>query len=213
MRALVTGFNAFGGDSINPSFEAVRRLPARIGKLDVVTAELPTSFARASRKLLALIARVQPDIVLGVGLAADRPAISVERIAVNLSDARIADNDGVLTFSAVDLLRLDGVQPREKPVIARAPDAYFSTLPVTNIVDALGRAGLRAEISMSAGTFVCNHVFYVLMHAAAKGNRAVRAGFVHVPALPVADPVRALADLVRALAIVLRVTQRSMKVT
>ena len=199
MRALVTGFNAFGGDSINPSFEAVRRLPARIGKLDVVTAELPTSFARASRKLLALIARVQPDIVLGVGLAADRPAISVERIAVNLSDARIADNDGV--------------QPREKPVIARAPDAYFSTLPVTNIVDALGRAGLRAEISMSAGTFVCNHVFYVLMHAAAKGNRAVRAGFVHVPALPVADPVRALADLVRALAIVLRVTQRSMKVT
>ena len=115
MRALVTGFNAFGGDSINPSFEAVRRLPARIGKLDVVTAELPTSFARASRKLRALIARVQPDIVLGVGLAADRPAISVERIAVNLCDARIADNDGV--------------QPREKPVIARAPDAYFSTLP------------------------------------------------------------------------------------
>ena len=197
MRALVTGFNAFGGDSINPSFEAVRRLPARIGKLDVVTAELPTSFARASRKLRALIARVQPDIVLGVGLAADRPAISVERIAVNLCDARIADNDGV--------------QPREKPVIARAPDAYFSTLPVTNIVDALGRAGLRAEMSMSAGTFVCNHVFYSLMHAAAKDKRAIRAGFVHVPALPVADAERALADLVRALAIVLRVTQRSIK--
>lgn len=199
MKALVTGFNAFGGDAVNPSYEAVRRLHARIGNLDVVTAELPTSFARASRRLHTLIARVQPDIVLGVGLAAERQAISVERIAVNLCDARIADNDGV--------------QPREKPVIARAPDAYFSTLPVTNIVDALGRAGLRAEMSMSAGTFVCNHVFYVLMHAAAKGNRAVRAGFVHVPALPVADPVRALADLVRALAIVLRVTQRSMKVT
>ena len=199
MKALVTGFNAFGGDAVNPSYEAVRRLHARIGNLDVVTAELPTSFARASRRLHTLIARVQPDIVLGVGLAAERQAISVERIAVNLCDARIADNDGV--------------QPREKPVIARAPDAYFSTLPVTNIVDALGRAGLRAEMSMSAGTFVCNHVFYSLMHAAAKGNRAMRAGFVHVPALPVADPVRALADLVRALAIVLRVTQRSMKVT
>ena len=147
--------------------------------------------------LRALIAREQPDIVLCVGLAADRPAISVERIAVNLCDARIADNDGV--------------QPREKPVIARAPDAYFSTLPVTNIVDALGRAGLRAEMSMSAGTFVCNHVFYSLMHAAAKDKRAIRAGFVHVPALPVADAERALADLVRALAIVLRVTQRSIK--
>ena len=199
MKALVTGFNAFGGDAVNPSYEAVRRLHARIGNLDVVTAELPTSFARASRRLHTLIARVQPDIVLGVGLAAEHQAISVERIAVNLCDARIADNDGV--------------QPREKPVIARAPDAYFSTLPVTNIVDALGRAGLRAEMSMSAGTFVCNHVFYSLMHAAAKGNRAMRAGFVHVPALPVADPERALADLVRALAIVLRVTQRSIKIT
>ena len=199
MKALVTGFEPFGGDAINPSYEAVQRLPARLGALRVVTAELPTSFARATRRLRALIARVQPDIVLGVGLAAERQAISVERIAVNLCDARIADNDGV--------------QPREKPVIARAPDAYFSTLPVTNIVDALGRAGLRAEMSMSAGTFVCNHVFYSLMHAAAKGNRAMRAGFVHVPALPVADPERALADLVRALAIVLRVTQRSIKIT
>ena len=197
MKALVTGFDPFGGDSINPSYEAVRRLPARIGKLEVVTAELPTSFARASRKLRALIARVQPDIVLGVGLAADRQAISVERISVNWCDARIADNDGV--------------QPRDKPVIARAPAAYFSTLPVVNIVRALGRAGLRAEMSMSAGTFVCNHVFYGLMHAAAKGKHAMRAGFVHVPALPVADPERTLADLVRALDIVLRVTQRSIK--
>ena len=127
MKVLVTGFAPFGGDTINPSYEAVRRLPARLvsrgGMLDVVTAELPTSFARAPRKLQALIARVQPEIVLCVGLAAERAAICVERIAVNFCDARIADNDGA--------------QPRDKPVVARAPAAYFSTLPVTAIVQAL----------------------------------------------------------------------------
>ena len=138
MKALVTGFDAFGGDAINPSYEAVRRLPTgiktRLGNLTVVTAELPTSFARAARKLRTLIAREQPDIVLCVGLAADRDAISVERIAVNLCDARIADNDGA--------------RPIDKPVIARAPAAYFSTLPVTDIVRALNRDGLRAASSM-----------------------------------------------------------------
>src|SRR5262245_12873935 len=150
MKALVTGFDPFGGDVINPSYEAVRRLPARIGTLDVVTAELPTSFARATPRLRALIAREKPGIVLCVGLAAERQTIGVERVAVNLKHARIADNDGA--------------RPVDAPVIARAPAAYFSTLPVTHIVDALARARLSAEMSMSAGTFVCNHVFYGLMH-------------------------------------------------
>jgi pyroglutamyl-peptidase len=202
VKALVTGFDAFGGDTINPSYEAVRRLPTciktRSGNLTVVTAELPTSFARAARKLRALIAREQPDIVLCVGLAAERDAISVERVAVNLCDARIADNDGV--------------RPIDKPVIARAPAAYFSTLPVAAIVKALERAGLRAQVSMSAGTFVCNHVFYGLMHGVAKTARQkpiLRAGFVHVPALGGGHPARTLDGMVRALEIVLRVTQRS----
>ena len=195
MRALVTGFSPFGGDPVNPSFEAVRRLPRRIGSLDVVTVELPTSFARAPRKLRALIAREQPGIVLCVGLATDRAGVSVERVAVNWCDARIADNDGD--------------QPRDKPVVARAPAAYFSTLPVTQAVVALTRAGVSAEVSMSAGAFVCNQVFFGLMHAAAKSRRIRRAGFVHVPALRVENTDAALADLVRALEIVLRVTQRS----
>jgi pyroglutamyl-peptidase len=198
MKALVTGFDPFGGDAINPSYEAVRRLPARVGPLHVVTAGLPTSFARAPRKLRALIAREQPDIVLCVGLAADREALSIERVGVNWCHARLTDNDGV--------------QPFDKPVVAGAPAAYFSTLPVLQILKALARAGLRAEMSMSAGTFVCNHVFYNLMHEAAKhrrGMHALRAGFVHVPALPAAYPERALADTVRALQIVLRATQRS----
>ena len=197
MKALVTGFDPFGGDAINPSYEAVRRLPARLGRLQVVTAQLPTSFARAPRRLRALIAREQPQIVLCVGLAADRAAISIERIAINLSDARIADNDGA--------------QPRNKAVIARAPAAYFSTLPVVKIVDALQRAGLSAELSMSAGTFVCNHVFYGLMHAAARSTCVRRAGFVHVPAFPVVAASMEIvrADLVRALETVLRLTQSS----
>ena len=197
MKALVTGFDPFGGDAINPSYEAVRRLPARLGRLQVVTAQLPTSFARAPRRLRALIAREQPQIVLCVGLAADRAAISIERIAINLSDARIADNDGA--------------QPRNKAVIARAPAAYFSTLPVVKIVDTLQRASLSAELSMSAGTFVCNHVFYGLMHAAARSACVRRAGFVHVPAFPVVAASMEIvrADLVRALETVLRVTQSS----
>jgi pyroglutamyl-peptidase len=201
-KALVSGFDAFGGDTINPSYEAVRCLPRRMGKLNVVTAVLPTSFARAAPKLRALIKREQPDIVLCVGLAADRDALSIERIAVNLCDARIADNDGK---RPIDIL-----------VNARGPVAYFSTLPVNQIVKGLMRAGLRAAPSMSAGTFVCNHVFYSLMHEAArrrKGPRILRAGFVHVPALPADNPQPALKDLVRGLQIVLRTTQRSISAT
>ncbi len=205
MKVLVTGFAPFGGDTINPSYAAVRRLPARIvlrggvlGVLDVVTAELPTSFARAPRKLRALIARVQPEIVLCVGLAAERAAICVERIAVNLCDARIADNDGA--------------QPRDTPVVARAPAAYFSTLPVTAIVRALVEGGLRAEQSLSAGAFVCNHVFFGLMHASVKRPN-MRAGFVHVPALPRGYAAREaqLTALVQALTIVLCQTSAHMR--
>ncbi len=192
MKALVTGFDPFGGDPSNPSYEAVRRLPAWLGRLQVVTAELPTSFARAPRRLRTLIAREQPQIVLCVGLAADRAAISIERLAVNLSDARIADNDGA--------------QPCNKAVTARAPAAYFATLPVVKIAASLNRAGLPATLSMSAGTFVCNHVFFGLMHAVAHSAHVRRAGFVHVPALPQVGADAALADLVRALEIVLRTT-------
>jgi pyroglutamyl-peptidase len=198
LKALVTGFDAFGGDAVNPSYEAVRRLPPRVGKLNVVSAQLPTSFARAARRLRTLIARERPHIVLCVGLAAEREGLSIERVAVNLCHARIPDNDGR--------------QPADKPVLARGPVAYFSTLPVLDIVKALARAGVRAEMSMSAGTFVCNHIFYTLMHQVVKqrgANRVLRAGFVHVPALPVNDAERALGDLVRGLEIVLRVAQRA----
>ncbi|KPK16983.1 MAG: hypothetical protein AMJ67_14010, partial [Betaproteobacteria bacterium SG8_41] len=150
MRALVTGFEPFGGDTINASLEAVRQLPPALGHLELVIAELPTSYARSFAVLEAAINETEPNIVLCVGQAGDRAALCVERIAVNLQDARIPDNDGA--------------QPSETPVVAGGPAAYLTTLPVRAAVAALHAAELPAEISMSAGSFVCNHVFYGLMH-------------------------------------------------
>jgi len=199
MRALVTGFEPFGGADVNTSFTAVRRLPRRIGALDVWTALLPTSYARSAAVLEREIARVGPDIVLCVGEANERTALSIERIAINVQDARIADNDGR--------------QPVDVPVVAGGPSAYFATLPVRAIEDALHAAGLAAEISNSAGTFVCNHVFYALMHFGATTAGNFRAGFLHVPSLrgkAQADsdtPSLNLDDIVRGIRIALEAAQ------
>ena len=195
MKALVTGFEPFGGESINASLEAVRRLPPRIGALEVVTAELPASYARSLGVLEDAIARTRPDIVLCVGQAGERALLSVERVAVNLQDAEIADNDSA--------------RPVDVPVIAGGPAAYLATLPVRAAVAALRAAELPAEVSMSAGTFVCNHVFYGLMHLAATGGHRFRGGFLHVPRLPQqaagSAPSMELDDIVRGLGIVLEV--------
>jgi pyroglutamyl-peptidase len=191
-QALVTAFEPFGGETVNASLEAVRRLPARIATIGIATRILPTSFARAPAALERAIANVKPDIVLCVGLAADRAALCVERIAVNLQDARIADNDGAT--------------PTDLPVIPGAPAAYFSTLPVKDAVAALHAVGLAAEVSNSAGTFVCNHVFYSLMHLVASHNRPMCAGLLHVPRVRrLGDDVPAMAieDIVRGIVIVL----------
>lgn len=170
MKVLVTGFEPFGGDAVNASLEAVRRLPPRLGALEIDTAELPTSYARSLPALEAAIARSHPRVVLCVGQAADRAALCVERVAVNLQDARIPDNDGA--------------RPADAPVIAGAPAAYLATLPVRAAVAALRAQELPAQLSMSAGTFVCNHVFYGLMRLAEARRHAFRGGFLHVPALP-----------------------------
>lgn len=192
MKVLVTGFEPFGGESVNASLEAVRALPSRVGLLDVHTACLPTSYARALGALEAAIDESDPKIVLCVGEAGDRAALCVERVAVNLQDARISDNDGA--------------QPEDVPVIAGGPAAYLATLPVRAAVAALRAAELPAEVSMSAGTFVCNHVFYGLMDLAALRGQPFIAGFVHVPRLPQQrDNAKAMAleDIVRGLTIVL----------
>lgn len=169
MKALVTGFDAFGGERVNASLEAVRRLPQRIGELEIVTAVLPTSYARSLHALEAALERAQPQIVLCVGEAGDRAALSVERVALNVQDARIPDNDGA--------------QPVDTPVVTGGPAAYLATLPVRAMVAALRAAELPAELSLSAGTFVCNHAFYGLMHLEATKTYHFQGGFLHVPRL------------------------------
>ena len=194
MKALVTGFEPFGGETINASLEAVRLLPAQFGGIVVVTAELPTSYARSLTALAAAIMRTKPDIVLCVGQAGDRAALCVERIAVNVQDAEITDNDGA--------------KPIDAPVVAGGPAAYLATLPVRAALAALQAEKLPAQLSMSAGTFVCNHVFYGLMHLAAARGHPFRAGLLHVPRLPQqapdgTTPQMALDDIVRGIRIVL----------
>jgi pyroglutamyl-peptidase len=193
MRALVTGFAPFGGASLNASHEAVRRLPARIGTLDIITAQLPTSYAHCGAALTGEIERVGPAIVLCVGEANERTKLNIERVALNVQDARIADNDGA--------------QPMGLHVIDEGPAAYFATLPVRAIHAALSAADLPAEISNSAGTFVCNHLFYTLMHHAATSGAAMHCGFLHVPGWrDDNDTAMPIAGIVRGIVIALEVT-------
>lgn len=170
---LLTGFDAFGGDSVNPSWWLAQALHRRqIAGHRVVAAQLPTVFGDSIERLQALLDRHRPALVICLGLAAGRAALSLERIAINVDDARIADNAGA--------------QPIDEPVIAAAPAAYFSTLPIKAMQAAINGAGIPAEISQTAGTFVCNHVFYALMHrlATVPALRRARGGFIHVPMLP-----------------------------
>lgn len=168
---LLAGFEPFGGDALNPSQEIARVLDGEtIGAHRVVGAVLPVAFATAPPMLDALIERHRPALVLALGLAGGRGELSFERVAVNLIDARIPDNDGA--------------QPIDEAVIDDAPPAYFSTLPLKAIVADLRARGIPAGLSLSAGTFVCNAVFFALAHRLATQHPRMRSGFVHVPWLP-----------------------------
>jgi len=190
---LLTGFEPFDRDPVNPSGEAVHLVSDRwSGPEELVTATLPVTFAGAADRLRELIADHAPDVVIASGLAGGRAAIGVERIAVNLIDARIPDNEGA--------------QPIDEPSIEGAPAARFATLPVKAIAARIAEAGIPAEVSYSAGTFVCNHVFFTALEAAAS---VTRVGFVHVPwsaeHAPTADaPALPLADIARALELAVR---------
>jgi pyroglutamyl-peptidase len=169
-RILLTGFEPFAGETLNPSWEAARALDGRqIGGHRVQALCLPVAFAPAIDALRTALQAHRPAIVLASGQAGGRAALSLERIAVNLIDARIADSDGR--------------QPIDCPVIAGAPAAYFTSLPVKAMRAASEAIGVPAELSQSAGCFVCNAVFFALMHALS-GNPSIRGGFVHLPWLP-----------------------------
>lgn len=167
MKVLVTGFEPFGNETVNPSYEAVKRLPDRIGRAEITKAKIPVTFATSGPVLEEAIKRHQPDIVLCVGQAGGYAGIAVERVAVNLQDASIPDNSGE--------------QPEDQPIVPDGPNAYFSSLPVKEMVKALRKEGIPAFVSNSAGTYVCNHLMYILLHRIHLENRAMRGGFIHVP--------------------------------
>ncbi len=167
---LITGFEPFGGEKINPSQEIARQLNGRvIAGRRVIGRILPCVFGAANAELRRILRETSPELVIAVGQAGGRAEITPERVAINVDDARIADNAGA--------------QPVDAPVVARGPAAYWSTLPVKAIVAALRAHEIPAAVSQTAGTFVCNHVFYGLMHAL-RSRRGVRGGFIHVPLLP-----------------------------
>lgn len=166
---LLTGFEPFNKASINPSWEAVKELKGwRNGEFAVEVRQLPCVFGLANRVMAGLLEELKPDVVIATGQAGGRPELSVERVAINVDDASIEDNDGQ--------------QPVDAAIVEGGPAAYFSTLPIKAIVREMRERGLRAGVSQTAGTFVCNHVFYGLLHNTA--DSPVRAGFIHVPFLP-----------------------------
>lgn len=171
-RVLLTGFEPFDGARVNPSQEIVRHLDGWSSPAHrVIGLCLPCAFGEARVRLQQAIDEHEPDVVIALGQAANRPVISLERVALNFIDAPIPDNAGR--------------QPMDCPVVAGSPAAYFSTLPLRMILTRIRAVGLPAEISQTAGSYVCNELFYGLMHQLAiQPGRVRAAGFIHVPALP-----------------------------
>lgn len=167
-KLLITGFDPFGGEHINPSWEAVRLLPEMVGEYRLTILQIPTVFGRAAEEILAAAKELQPDVILSVGQAGGRKAITPEVIGINLREAAIPDNAGN--------------RPVNTPVLEDGPDAFFATVPVREMVKGITAAGLPATLSYSAGAFVCNDVLYTLLHH--YRGTATRVGFIHVPFLP-----------------------------
>ena len=170
-KILLTGFEPFGGDVVNPSWEIARALDgAVVGGAQVIACQLPCVFGRAPEVLKQALAQDPFAVVIALGMAGSRTGLSFERVAINIDDAPIPDNAGQ--------------QPVGMAVLAGGPAAYFSTLPIKPMAEAVRAAGFPADVSQSAGTFVCNHVFYLLMHELALHHPATRGGFIHVLVLP-----------------------------
>ena len=170
MKVLITGFDPFGGEKINPAWEAVKALPDNIDGIEVVKLQIPTVFKKSAKKLFENIDSVKPDVVICVGQAGGRYEFSVERVAINVDDGRIPDNDGY--------------QPVDSPVFEDGENAYFSTLPIKAIVEEVKKVGIPSAVSNTAGTYVCNHIMYSLLYYLNKNNLNIKGGFIHVPFIP-----------------------------
>lgn len=196
---LMTAFEPFGGEAINPSWEAVRALEGKqIGGATIVIRQLPVVFSEVLNVLNRALDEVKPDAVLSVGQAGGRSDITVERIGINVDDARIPDNAGN--------------QPVDEPIVAGGPAAYFSRLPIKAIVAAVREAGIPASVSQTAGTFTCNRVMYGLLHWLEQHQSPARAGFIHIPYLPEqaaqhpGAPSMSVTTIIQALEIAVKVT-------
>ncbi len=170
MKILVTAFDPFGGERINPALEAVKLMRDQIEGAEIVKLEIPTVFHKSIEKVKAAILSENPDVVLSIGQAGGRFEVTPERVAINVDDARIPDNEGN--------------QPLNQPIFENGEPAYFATLPVKAIVEAIQAEGLPASLSNSAGTFVCNHIMYGVLYHISKMGKPIRAGFIHVPFTP-----------------------------
>ena len=169
MKLLLTAFTPFDGEKINPALEAVKLVKDRIGNLLIVKLEVPTVFGKSIDTVRDAIEREKPDFVLSIGQAGGRAEITPERVAINLDDARIPDNEGN--------------QPIDEPIFPDGENAYFSTLPVKAMVEAIRKEGLPSSLSNSAGTYVCNHLMYGVLYYLDK-RPVIKAGFIHVPYIP-----------------------------
>lgn len=170
MKILVTGFDPFGEDKINPALEAVKLLPNEIAGAEIIKLEIPTVFGQAAEVLKEKALTIQPDVILSIGQAGGRAAITPERVAINMDDARIADNEGK--------------QPIDVAIQPDGEAAYFSTLPIKAMVQSIKEAGIPAAVSNSAGTFVCNHIMYQGLYLTQTTLSNAKAGFIHVPYIP-----------------------------
>lgn len=192
---LITGFDPFGSEIINPSWETVKRLPDEIGSYRLHKMQIPTRFGVAAEKVLETARMIVPDAIISVGQAGGRKGITPEVVAINLQEASIPDNAGC--------------QPTDIPVITDGPAAYFSTLPVRRMVEGIKAAGIPAQLSFSAGAFVCNDVMYTLLHHF-RGTQ-VKCGFIHVPFLPEQArenvPFLSLDDMVKGIAAAIAVME------
>ena len=169
-KILLTCFDPFGDETINPSQLAVAKLPDKIAGAKIIKLEVPTIFKKSKAILYEMLKKEMPDAVICIGQAGGRSNISVERVAINIDDARIPDNEGA--------------QPIDEPVVGDGPAAYFSTLPIKAIVQNCNHRGISAAISNTAGTFVCNHLMYAACHYAEKFQPNLKAGFIHIPFVP-----------------------------
>lgn len=208
MKVLLTAFDPFGGEDINPALEAVKALELPGDDINLVKIELPTVFGKSLELLKDAVEIEKPDFILSVGQAGGRKGITVERVAINVDDARISDNEGN--------------RPLDEAIIPEGLPAYFSNLPIKGMVEAIQKAGIQAEISNSAGTFVCNHIMYGALSLCKGTHEKMKAGFIHVPFIPSQVlqrpdmPSMPLEDIVRALkeAILAMVTlEKDLKIT